>query len=236
MENEEVSLQRCKLSSNTFVFNPRARRLPGKARPQEYMVFFWNDNVLQHQTEREREEGSLSMETYLKVKNWNRMDSQRAQFEGEIGKLGALVCERYLDGVEEKTGCKLKLMCRVGCLPVLQRVAWENKWDPGWARCMMCDSGRAEDIQHFMLECKAYKRHREWMTSRVAAHAPVETDERMAALLGARMASRKVEDKIDHAVQRFLKKAWRVRKTLTKAVNRELGRRDLVGEITNFHF
>lgn len=190
----------------------------------------------QEHERRRRMEGSLSMETYLKVKNWNRMDSQRAQFEGEIGKLGALVCERYLDGVEEKTGCKLKLMCRVGCLPVLQRVAWENKWDPGWARCMMCDSGRAEDIQHFMLECKAYKRHREWMMSRVAAHAPVETDERMAALLGARMASRKVEDKIDHAVQRFLKKAWRVRKTLTKAINRELGRRDLVGEITNFHF
>ena len=55
-------------------------------------------------------------------------------------------------------------------------------------------------------------------------------------LLGARCSAKTAEDNLDHAVKRFLKKAWRERNILTKRLNEEFGRRDMVGEVNNFHF
>ena len=100
----------------------------------------------------------------------------------------------------------------------------------------MCESGRVEDIKHFLLECEAYRRHRDRMMTKAGDHLPDDAEGRVVKLLGARCNAKAAEDNLDHAVKRFLKKAWRVRKRLTKKLNEELGRRDMVGKVTNFHF
>ena len=204
---------------------------------EEWKELVYKQTEQDQEDKRRLEMGEMvSMQRYMKIKEWGRMGPERAQFQGEIGQFGALVCERYLDETAEKTGCKLKLMCRAGCLPVLQRVMWEHKWEPDWARCMMCESGRVEDIKHFLLECEAYRRHRDRMMTKAGDHLPADAEGCVVKLLGARCSAKIAEDNLDHAVKRFLKKAWRTRKRLTKKLNDELGRRDMVGEVTNFHF
>jgi hypothetical protein len=100
----------------------------------------------------------------------------------------------------------------------------------------MCDSGQEENVQHVLLECEAYRKHRDRMMAIAGDRLPTDPTERVAMLLGSRCNSKTQEDNLDHAVQRFLKKAWRVRKRLTKTLNEELGRRDMIGDVTNFHF
>ena len=53
----------------------------------------------------------------LQAKSMGLVDASRAVFTGKIGKLGALVIERYVDDVRDRLGCKLKILCRAG--PVL---------------------------------------------------------------------------------------------------------------------
>jgi len=93
---------------------------------------------------------------YVDVKNWDRVDITRAAFRGEVYKRGALVPTRYLDDTRERLACQLKLMCRCRCLPVLERIASECDWEPGWDRCLMCGNGESESIEHFVLRCGAY--------------------------------------------------------------------------------
>ena len=82
-----------------------------------------------------------SMQIYTRVKSWGRVSADKAVFKGEEDKLGSLVPERYLDDTRERLGCKLKLMCRAGCLPTLQRITQEKGLQVQFARCMMCASG-----------------------------------------------------------------------------------------------
>ena len=67
-----------------------------------------------------------TMEQYMHVKSWAIVDNTRASFSGEVGKFGALVPERYLDDTRERLACRLKVMCRCRCLPVLERIARER--------------------------------------------------------------------------------------------------------------
>lgn len=166
---------------------------------------------------------------YINIKHWKPMDSERAEFAGEIGKLGALVPERYLDDTTETLGCRLKLMCRAMCLPILKRVVSEERWDAGWAKCLMCDNGEIEDIDHLLLHCSAYSKYRKTMMDTVSSIiGHVGTRERVRILLGGQAGSKHSEDIVDFAVKRFLKKAWRARKRLTKLVNNSLNRKDIV--------
>ena len=182
-------------------------------------------------------ESLSSMRRYTEVKGWDRVSADKAVFKGEEGKLGSLVPERYLDDTRERLGCKLKLMCRAGCLPTLQRITQESKLQAQHAGCMMCASGATENQEHILLECSAYGELRARMTMQVnGAFATgvdvfglVEDAELlMQLLLGKSVGCRPVEDDIDHAVKRFLKKAWRKRKRVTKAINEALGRTDIV--------
>ena len=50
----------------------------------------------------------------------------------------------------------------------------------------------------------------------------------MRVLLGCNTDSRGMEDRIDHAFKRFLKRAWRIRKRLTHALNIGLDRQDVI--------
>ena len=164
-----------------------------------------------------------SMQRYSKVKDWGRVDTDKAVFKGEEDKLGSLVPERYLDDTRERLGCKLKLMCRAGCLPTLQRIVWEKKLQVQWAGCMMCASGVVESQKHVLLQCSAYDGLRAQMKAKVNGafdtgvdvYNMVRDDELlMQLLMGRSVSCRLVEDVIDHAVKRFLKKAWRKRKKL----------------------
>ena len=56
--------------------------------------------------------GMKSMGRYGRTKNWERVDEDHAEFTGEVGRWGALVCERYLDDMKERGAASLKLQCR----------------------------------------------------------------------------------------------------------------------------
>ena len=177
-----------------------------------------------------------SMRNYLKVKQWEEMSSEKAEFAGEVSKLGSLVCERYLDDTHEQIACKLKLMCRANCLAVLSRVAVEEGFPRYWARCMLCDRDEIEDIEHFVMRCEYYTDLRQKMMTKVQNAFPVGTTyfqylsdiEKFHVLLGADAGTRRAEIDIDFAVKRYLKRAWRKRKKLSIAVNKEFNRKDMM--------
>jgi len=161
--------------------------------------------------ERRREVECLpSLQSYANIK------ASRDVFSGEIGKLGALVTERYFDDMRDKLGCKLKILCRAGCLPIMGRVAWDLNLGPENGRCMMCGSGETEDILHVFLSCQAYSKHRvnlfRAVTSSFArgnggADILVTGQEKLLEiLLGAPAGCKLTEDEVDVATKRFLRK------------------------------
>ena len=148
--------------------------------------------------EREREqrgEGLVSLARYSKVKNWDAVDADRAEFKGEVGQRGSLVVERYLDEVKDRLGRQLKLFSRAECLPVLSRVVWELGITEDKAVCIMCRSNQTENLEHFMYACPAYRRQRERMVeeteracargNNIASLAMLPEPERTRVLLGA---------------------------------------------------
>jgi hypothetical protein len=201
----------------------------------EVMVY---DRVEAHYEEERESEVALlpSLSRYVKVKSWQRMDEDRAEFKGEIGKLGALVVERYVDEVRDRLGGRLKLLCRAGCLPVMARVAWELGLNREQGQCMMCRHGE-EDVEHVLLTCQAYSKHRERLLTSVgrsysrgnsgANILEAGTERVIEVLLGARAGCKLTEDEVDRATKRFLRKAWKVRRGVTSAVNQEFGRMDV---------
>ena len=73
---------------------------------------------------------------------------------GDAKKHGAQVIESYLDSRVEPVGTRLKLMCRLGCLPTITRLTREEKLYQRW-ECKL--GGMAEeDTKHFVLECPAH--------------------------------------------------------------------------------
>jgi exonuclease III len=195
----------------------------------------WKEMVYQAVEERhdkvrgEELAGMNSMKRYSDVRSWGRMDEGRAAYAGEVGRMGALVCERYLDDVKEREATKLKIKCRAKCMPLMKRVMKEANLPPEWARCVMCDSGDVEDEEHFLMKCKAYERHRERMMEKVAEAYSVGNggqggfeelgdEEKMKILLGQQVGGKAPEDNIDHAMKRYVKRAWRARKRVTRKV------------------
>ena len=171
---------------------------------------------------------------YARVKYWDKVTPDFAVMTGEIGELGAHVIEPYLDGRDEHVGTRLKLMCRLGCLPTLARVAREEKLPPGQGECRLCDSSDPEDTSHLLLDCAAHARHREKMVlaveSKLAAAGAASLrsrprTEQVDVLLGKSTGLAKADVAINKNVA---KKAWRVRKWLTASLNKALARDDTV--------
>ena len=192
-----------------------------------------------HEAAREQEcETMVSMERYIHVKDWSRTSKDRAEYSGEIGRLGALVVERYLDDVKDRFGSRLKLMCRAGCLPTIARVAWELGINNSSTGCVLCDTGREEDIPHIMLHCPAHQIHRTRMMDTVsvaykrgnegAQFGALSGEQQIRVLLGAPAGCKLTEVGIDCAVKRFLRKAWKVRRPISLAINEEFDREDVV--------
>jgi len=172
---------------------------------------------------------------YARVKNWDKTESEFAVLSGETGRRGAQVIEPYLDDRAEHVGTRLKLMCRLGCLPTMERVAREEKLPPREGQCRLCSMGAVETTDHLLLACPTHDRHRKKMLAGVeAALASAWRPELMGmpeteqadTLLGKSTGAACSDDTINKHVTRFLKKAWRGRKWLTSTLNDSLGRDD----------
>lgn len=180
---------------------------------------------------------SVASARYQEVKGWARVTKDEAKFTGEIGRMGALVHEAYLDDHRESVGRKLKMCCRAGCLPVLDRVGRMDGWAPQLRKCLLCDTGEVETVQHLILSCPAHRRHRDTMLEGVgrafkcamAEQQNVDTDfgslelhEQCNVVLGKTTGTPKMDRRVDAIFKRFMKKAWRNRKRVTRAVQKTL--------------
>ena len=176
---------------------------------------------------------------YARIKRWGKTPPEFATFSGEEGRRGALVSEQYLDDKADMVGRKLKLMCRIGCLPTLKRIGRVECWDDCFKRCRMCVGGAIESIKHVIVECSAYARYRSVLFREVdaalcdeltdlgnATCGSMEQDALLDLLLGCSTGVAVVDCRIDKLVKRYLRKAWRTRKPLTLALNSVLGRKD----------
>jgi hypothetical protein len=174
---------------------------------------------------------------YARIKHWGTVTEEFAAFAGEVGRRGALVPEPYLDDRSESVGRRLKLMCRLGCLPTMDRVAREEKLPPSEGRCRLCAEGEVEDLQHLLLSCPAHNRPRAKMVAhveRTLGDAVGVTFDKLSPadqtdlLLGKSTGDARTDTRVNACVTRYLKKAWRGRKHLTSALNKTLGREDTV--------
>ena len=172
---------------------------------------------------------------YARIKNWNKVTPEFAVMKGEGGRRGAHVIEPYLDGRAEGVGTRLKLMCRLGCLPIMTRVVREEGLPPAMGCCKLCGEG-AEDVRHLLLDCKKHDRHREKMLLRVGvaldttAHtttfSQMEESERIDTLLGKSTGEARADSRINESVTRFLKTSWGGRGWLTMELNDRFSRQD----------
>lgn len=200
----------------------------------------WKDTVYDSVEERETSDTISRLATmnsnhaarFVRSKFWGKVGKDFACFTGEIGRRGALVPEPYLDDRDEPIGRRLKLMCRAGCLPTLKRVIREAELPAAHGTCSMCSSGSIEDIEHLVMSCEAYSRHRSKMLESVDFGTECQTQsDRLDVLLGKSTGVSKTDDRTDMAVKRFLKKAWRERKWLVLATNKALDRNDTLWAI-----
>jgi hypothetical protein len=182
--------------------------------------------------------GLSSATTYTSVKDWGRTPKAYAFSSGEVGLLGQHVHERYLDDRVDLKGARLKMLCRTGCLPTMERVGREVR--PKWAKerrtCMACNEGAVETVQHFILDCPNYEHHRKELFCAVDKTLTRALDgtqieqwrnggqgHRLRILLGGRIGDPPIEDRIDRSVKRFLRKAWNKRAPIGLAINTVLG-------------
>jgi hypothetical protein len=175
-----------------------------------------------------------SATTYTTIKAWGPNPENYSAFTGEVGKLGQHVPERYLDDRINLKGTRLKMLCRLGCLPLMERVGREAK--PPWPRdlrtCAACNTGRVEDVHHFMMDCPKYAVKRAVLLKQVVVElaksegdlkavqfASMEPVDQLPVLLGKRFSDPSTEDRLDRTVKRFLSKCWNLRSEVTGAVN-----------------
>jgi hypothetical protein len=206
-----------------------------------YGVAEWKGRVydaVDAHTDAARHNRMLTLPTaaeYAHVKAWGPTPTDYAFSSGEKSRLGQHTPERYLDDRRRLKATRLKLLCRLGCLPVMDRVGREQspKWPKHHRVCIACRNAEVEDVQHFMMVCPAYSRHRANMMTRVGgalrrAKVPLtmsgmNNTDRCRVLLGKRIGDPIVEDQIDGYIKQFLTKAWNTRSTTTAAINTVLG-------------
>ena len=91
-------------------------------------------------------------------------------------------------------------MCRAGCLPTMKRVSREAKLPEAHGTCKMCSSASIEDIEHLVMTCEAYSRHRSKMLESVDYGPECKTqNDRLDILLGKSMGVSKTDDRTDMA-------------------------------------
>jgi hypothetical protein len=186
----------------------------------------------------ERMTGMSSVQVYNRIKEWGVNTGQYSFSAGEDGRPGRLVPERYLDDRVSLKGTRLKLLCRLNCLPVMDRVGREVK--PKWPKpnrvCFACGSGKVEDVHHFVMDCPRYARKRAALVAHVGsivsgsalgaqapAFANMSSQGQLEVILGKRIGDPIAENRIDTAVKKYLIKTWNSRTGVTAAINATLG-------------
>jgi hypothetical protein len=185
-----------------------------------------------------RMEDMPSVQVYNNIKDWGTNTKAYSFSTGEEGRPGRLVPERYLDDRVCLKGTRLKLLCRLNCLPVMDRVGREVK--PKWPKhnrvCFACGGGTVEDTHHFIMDCPRYAGKRDSLIARVGLILSRSTSELTApafvcmssqaqceVILGKRIGDPIAEDRIDATVKRYLTKAWNLRAGVTARINAALG-------------
>jgi hypothetical protein len=69
--------------------------------------------------------GKPSASTYISIKEWGPNKANYSPSTGEVGRLGQHVPERYLDDRSNHKRTRLKMLCRMGCLPLTDHVGRE---------------------------------------------------------------------------------------------------------------
>ena len=179
-----------------------------------------------------------SASTYMVVKEWGINTEQYSASTGEIGRLGQHVPERYLDDRTDLKGTRLKLLCRLGCLPIMDRVGREvhPKWAKETRTCFACNGGSVEDVRHFIMDCPSYSAQRGRMFEDVRRSMErslgpgdgnnfddMGSTGQYHVILGKRIGDPSVEDRIDRTVKTYLRKAWNTRSIITTSINNVLG-------------
>jgi hypothetical protein len=182
--------------------------------------------------------GMPSVQVYNRVKDWGANTKAYSFSAGEEGRPGRLVPERYLDDRSRIKGTRLKLLCRLGCLPVMNRVGREvrPKWPKHSRVCFACGGGAVEDVHHFVMDCPRYAAKRASLIAQVgrimsgsAYNLPVTAFEHMSSqeqcevILGKRIGDPIAENRIDASAKRYLTKAWNLRAGVTASINAAFG-------------
>jgi hypothetical protein len=178
-----------------------------------------------------------SASTYISIKEWGPNPENYSFSSGEVDRLGQHVPERYLDDRSNLKGTRLKMLCRLGCLPLMDRVGREAK--PAWPRdlrtCAACNTGRVEDVHHFVMECPKYEQRRTGLMQQAVVEiaksdgdlgavefATMQPCDQLPVLLGKRFSDPAAEDRLDRNMKRFLSKCWNLRSEVTGAINDSL--------------
>ena len=161
-----------------------------------------------------------------KLKSWNPTPAPYAAYVGEVGRHGARVVERYLDGWSGPLGTKLKQLCRGGLLPTLAKVGRHRGWAEDMQVCQMCSQGVKETQRHVLMECDRYRVYRQRTDTILAGMTP---EARYAKLLGMRSGDAGADALVDSATKRMLEEIWKERRKLTQSINEIFDRQDLVG-------
>jgi hypothetical protein len=175
---------------------------------------------------------------YTDIKEWGANPKEYSFSSGEEGRIGQHVPERYLDDREDLKGTRLKLLCRVGCLPVMRRVGREVRppWPKATRTCVTCNNDQVEDVEHFIMRCPSYEGPRRVMISdarkiferstaaiTAASFDAMSNGDQCQILLGKRIGDPIGENRLDRSVKRFLRKAWTTRAPVTARINEVLG-------------
>ena len=174
---------------------------------------------------------------YIDLKDWGPNPVSYSFSVGESGKLGQLVPERYLDDRRNLKGTRLKMLCRLGCLPLMTRVGREATppWPREYRTCAACCTGKIEDVRHFVMECPRYADKRATLLKQAVRElagskgdvsaigfASMEAKDQLAVLLGRRISDPAAEDRLDRSVKRYLTKCWNLRARVAGAINEAL--------------
>ena len=136
--------------------------------------------------------------------------------------------EPYLDDRANLDGMHVKMMCRLDCLPVMDRVGRERdpKWPKASRTCLACDQQALETVEHFVMECPRYAAQRALLMRDIGNRLPpfrsmTDTD-KCRIILGRRAGDPRVDNAIDRMAKRRLKKFWNLRAPISRAVNNAL--------------
>ena len=211
---------------------PGLTRTKGKVEWKEIV-----DSAVEEREEMERKKRaalskSESSKRYNRIKHWGRVDEGAAVFSGEIGRRGARVIERYRDDCNADQGRRLKLMCRAGCLPVLEMIGTTMEWPIAQQACILCNTGQTDTIPHFVTSCPGHAKQRKALVNKIARSLSPEREawfnalsatELCDVLLGKTIGNPEADDYIDVLVKRFMVKAWKCRKRVQCAIRDTIG-------------